>query len=145
MACEYRHRRRVEFADTDMAGIAHFACFFRYAEEAEHAFLRSLGLSVHAPAEGVTVGFPRAAARCEYLLPARFEDEVEVHIWVHKKRTRSLVYQFEVRLGDDSIAHGELAVTCCRSYRDGTLEAVPLPPPFVDKLEEAPYAALAFR
>ena len=33
----FRYRRRVQFAETDLAGIAHFACFFRYMEEAEHA------------------------------------------------------------------------------------------------------------
>ena len=35
--------RRVEFSDTDMAGIVHFANFYRYMEQAEHDFFRSLG------------------------------------------------------------------------------------------------------
>ena len=35
--------RRVEFGDTDMAGIMHFANFFRFMERTEHAFLRTLG------------------------------------------------------------------------------------------------------
>ena len=48
MPYEFHSRQRVEFADTDMAGIVHFANFFRYMERAEHEFLRSLGLSVHA-------------------------------------------------------------------------------------------------
>ena len=47
MPYEFRCRQRVEFADTDMAGIVHFSNFFRYMERAEHEFLRSLGLSVH--------------------------------------------------------------------------------------------------
>ena len=38
--------RRVEFADTDAAGIAHFSAFFAWMEETEHEFLRSRGLSV---------------------------------------------------------------------------------------------------
>ena len=33
--------RRVEFGDTDMAGIMHFANFFRFMESAETEFLRS--------------------------------------------------------------------------------------------------------
>ena len=41
-----RTSRRVEFCDTDMAGIVHFANFFRWMESAEVEFLRSLGLSV---------------------------------------------------------------------------------------------------
>ena len=39
-------RRRVEFMDTDMAGIVHFATFFRYMETAEHELLRKLGIPV---------------------------------------------------------------------------------------------------
>ena len=39
----FRTRRRVEFADTDMAGIAHFANFFRWMEAAEVDYLASRG------------------------------------------------------------------------------------------------------
>ena len=38
--------RRVDFGDTDMAGIMHFANFFRFMESAECDFWRSIGLSV---------------------------------------------------------------------------------------------------
>jgi acyl-CoA thioester hydrolase len=44
MASRYIHRRRVLFHETDMAGIVHFSNFFKYMEEAEHSFMRSLGL-----------------------------------------------------------------------------------------------------
>ena len=46
MPYEFQLSRRVEFSDTDMAGIMHFSNFFRFMEAAETAFLRSLGLSV---------------------------------------------------------------------------------------------------
>ena len=46
MTAQFVTTRRVEFADTDMAGIIHFANYYRYMEEAEHTFIRSLGLSV---------------------------------------------------------------------------------------------------
>src|SRR4051812_43106379 len=58
--------RLVEFADTDMAGIMHFSAFFRFMEAAEHALLRSLGLSVYSEINGEVVTFPRVAASCEY-------------------------------------------------------------------------------
>ena len=45
-------RRRVEFRDTDAAGIAHFSVFFPWMEQAEHEVLRQLGLSVHLPGIG---------------------------------------------------------------------------------------------
>src|SRR3990172_6068366 len=53
---EYRYRRRVQFADTDVAGVVHFSWIARYMEEAEHALWREAGLSI-APRDQ-PVGFP---------------------------------------------------------------------------------------
>ena len=41
----FRYSRRVQFSETDLAGIAHFSAFFRFMEEAEHALWRAAGLS----------------------------------------------------------------------------------------------------
>jgi len=38
MPYEFKHTRRVEFAETDMAGIVHFSNFFRMMESTEHAY-----------------------------------------------------------------------------------------------------------
>jgi acyl-CoA thioester hydrolase len=38
---------RVEFFETDLAGIVHFANYYRFMEQAEHAFFRALGLKIH--------------------------------------------------------------------------------------------------
>ena len=43
--------RRVEFVDTDMAGIVHFTNFFRYMEQAEAEFFRSQGHSLASTTE----------------------------------------------------------------------------------------------
>src|SRR6478672_1888058 len=86
--------RLVEFAETDAAGIVHFANFFRYMEITEHAFLRSLGHSVHEHAEEALIGWPRLRASCEYKRPLRFEDTVEVRLLVREKRTKSIAYEF---------------------------------------------------
>ena len=46
MSQVYTFRRRIEFRETDMAGIVHFSNFFAYMEQAEHDFLRSVGMGV---------------------------------------------------------------------------------------------------
>ena len=46
-----------------MAGIVHFANFFRYMEAAETDFLRARGLSVTWRDGGQRFGFPRVSAR----------------------------------------------------------------------------------
>jgi YbgC/YbaW family acyl-CoA thioester hydrolase len=148
MVHEYKHARRVEFADTDMAGIAHFSAYFRYVEEAEHALYRSLGLSVHTPGKEFSIGFPRLSATCEFLKALRFEEVVEIHLSVKRKGTKSITYRFTMsRAGSkaggegEAVAKGELAVACCRCYPDGRIEAIPLPPPFDRAIEEPPREA----
>ncbi len=42
----FRYARRVQFAETDLAGIMHSSNFFRYMEEAEHALWRAAGPSI---------------------------------------------------------------------------------------------------
>lgn len=144
MAYEFKHKRLVEFAETDMAGIVHFSSYFRFMEEAEHAFLRSMGLCVHTPREGFHIGFPRLAARCEYLRPLRFEDEVETHLWVRRKGKRSITYHLTMSARGEAVARGEIVVICCRCHPDGRIEAAPLPAEFDSRIEEAPLPPIRF-
>lgn len=141
MPSEFRIVRRVEFSDTDMAGIMHFSAFFRYMEAAEHAFFRSLGFSVWPRPGAPEVGWPRVHAECDYRHPLRFEDEVEVELRVKEKRTRSLSYMFRFhKLNTPAVrdvATGVLVAACVTRAADGTLNAVPIPPEIADRIEAA--------
>ncbi len=66
-----------------MAGIVHFANFYRYMEEAEHAFFRSLGRSISEPQpDGSTIGWPRVSATCSFKAPVYYDDEIEIRLLV---------------------------------------------------------------
>jgi acyl-CoA thioester hydrolase len=133
------HRRVVAFSETDAAGIVHFATFFRYMEDCEHAFLRSLGVSVHvAEPGGGFRGFPRVKAHCEYFRPLHFEDEVEVALFLEELRRRSIVYRFEVRrAGEEAAAAvGGTTVVCAgREGADGALASREIPAALREALE----------
>lgn len=127
MSTEYRTKRKIEFADTDMAGIVHFTRFFVFMETAEHEFLRNLGTSVATEWNGDKIGWPRLAASCEYLSPLRFEDEVDIHLFVSKKGTKSLTYQFHFTHQGEDIARGQLTTVCCITNPGEKLRAIPIP------------------
>jgi acyl-CoA thioester hydrolase len=130
----FRVRRQVEFADTDMAGIVHFANFFRYMEAAEHAYLRACGLSVFSEWQGQTITFPRVHATCDYVKPIRFQDEIEIAVGVERIGRTSVQYSFEFIKGDESIARGRITTVLCRVRDDGTLEAFEFPAPLREQL-----------
>ena len=138
MASEFKVTRRVEFSETDMAGVMHFSNFFRYMEAAEHAFVRSLGFTVMTQNTDPIIGWPRVAAACEYFRPLRFEDDVEIHLKVEKKTEKSVTYVCEFRkAGDPDVrARGSMTVVCC-TIRAGKMQATFIPKEFADKIEES--------
>lgn len=142
MPYEFQVTRRVEFSETDLAGIMHFSNFFRFMESAEHAFFRSLGFSVARPRNGLQVCLPRVHAECDYAVPLRFEDEVRVHLLVERKGRSSLTYQFRFcRVNSSSpeeVARGRLTVASVERQPGGALKAVPLPKVIADKIQQAP-------
>lgn len=136
MPHEFKLTRRVEFAETDMAGIVHFANFFRMMEATEHAFFRSLGFTIHGHEESGTIGWPRVNATCDFRAPLRFEDEVEIHLLVAEVRTRSIRYDFIFRKAADGteVARGAIAAVCAMVDKaTGKLVPVPIP----EKIREA--------
>jgi len=142
MAYEFRAVRRVEFSETDMAGIVHYSNFFRYMETAEHAFFRQLGFSVVTDKTDPPVGWPRVHAECDYLKPLRFEDEVEIHMLVGEKKAKTLTYLFRFHQLNVSppveVARGRLTVVCVTHDWGGNMESVPIPKALADKIEVAP-------
>lgn len=147
MAFEFKVTRRVEFSETDMAGIVHYSNFFKYMETAEHAFWRSLGLSVVMDRHDPPVGWPRVRAECDFLAPAVFEDEIEIHLLVCEKRTKSLSYLFCLRKLNVQppleVARGKLTVVCVTRDEAGRLVSLPIPKAIADQVEVAPAELLA--
>jgi acyl-CoA thioester hydrolase len=127
--------RRVEFYETDMAGIAHFSNFFRWMECAEVEFLRARGLSVAMPWEGENIGFPRVSATCDYVQAARFDEVIDVTVTVERIGEKSVSYAFEFRRAGEVLARGKVTSVCCRFAADHKLEAVPIPVTYRARLE----------
>jgi acyl-CoA thioester hydrolase len=144
MAYEFKAQRRVEFSDTDMAGIMHYSNFFRFMETAEHGFYRSLGFSVVDPGLDPRIGWPRVHAECDYRKPLRFEDLVEIHLLVAAKKSKALTFQF--RFGKlngtgaqpEEVARGGITIVCVSHAAPGGMRAVPIPPEIASRIEVAP-------
>jgi acyl-CoA thioester hydrolase len=128
MSEPFRIRRRVDFADTDMAGIIHFSNYFRYMEFAEVAFLRERGLSVTMMQGAETISFPRVSAMCDFLHPLRFDDVVDIEVQVERVGRKSVTYTFTFTHQGKLVAKGRLSAVCCR-VRPGTqeLESIDIP------------------
>ena len=125
MGAEFHYPRRVQFAETDLAGIVHFSTMFRYMEEAEHALWREAGLTI--AGRGTEIAWPRLSAALEFRNPLRFEEEFEVWVRVAALKTRTIEYEFTLVRGTTVIAVGTMTSVCVRTQADGTMRATGIP------------------
>jgi YbgC/YbaW family acyl-CoA thioester hydrolase len=132
----FRTTRRVEFCDTDMAGIAHFANFFRWMEAAEVDFLRARGLSVKLEWEGRLLGFPRVSATCDFMKPARFQDLLEITVTIERIGAKSVTYACEFTCNGDVLARGKVTSACCLVTGENQLQATEIPPSYRARLTQ---------
>jgi acyl-CoA thioester hydrolase len=137
MPSEYRCKRRVQFHETDMAGIVHFSWYFRYLEEAEHAMWREAGLSI---AGGSGIAWPRVEAAFQYHRPLQFEDEFDVHLRIVGKDAQTIRYEGVISRGDTRIATGTLVVRCVSKRSGEPMRAIDIPPEIAAAFQVAPGA-----
>ena len=126
METTFKTQRRVEFNETDMAGIAHFTNYFKYMEEAEHGFLRSRGLSVVLDDAKGKLGFPKLSAKCDYMRPVRYEDVIDIEVAIRCEDGKSLTYDCAFSVGERKLGAGQLRVAFCRFPADKPPYAVPI-------------------
>jgi 4-hydroxybenzoyl-CoA thioesterase/acyl-CoA thioester hydrolase len=119
---EHRYSRRVQFYETDLAGMVHFSWYLRYMEEAEHALWREAGLSIVPPDHDL--GFPRVSATVDFHAPLRFEDLFEVWIRVEAITKRTFKYASTITRGETRIATGSITAVCVRKH---PLQAIDIP------------------
>jgi acyl-CoA thioester hydrolase len=132
----FRTKRRVEFSDTDMAGIMHFSNYFRFMEVAETEFMRSLGLNVSWSEGDDHLGFPRVSVSCDYLKPLRFGDVVDIAVVVEKIGRRSVTYRFEFSLEGVPVAKGRFTAVLCRHLPGHAMESIDIPQRIRAELEK---------
>lgn len=137
-------KHRVEFFETDLAGIVHFANYYRFMEQAEHAFFRSLGLHIHASQpDGTVFGWPRVSATCSFKSPAHYGDELEIGLTVIRLSRRSLTIAYEFRRDGLVLAQGEMKTAYCIIPAGGKLESVEMPDEYFDRLTFEPNGGTA--
>jgi len=114
---EHVERARVQWVDTDAGGRIHFTAAFRWAEAAETALMRRLGML-----DGWG-DYPRRHVEAEFHKVLVFEDEIETRIRVERVGRTSLTYGWEIsRDGEVCVSGGHTVV---RVDRDGRPEELP--------------------
>ncbi|MBC7966495.1 MAG: acyl-CoA thioesterase [Fuerstia sp.] len=137
MASFFKSSRRVEFCETDMAGIVHFSNFYKWMEQCEHEFFRSLGLSIVGHrSDGSTIGWPRVSSQCRFESPAHYEDVLDLLLTVQRIGVKSLTFDVVFTNNGRSVARGTMKTVCCILRPGQPLESLEIPDAYRSKMEE---------
>jgi acyl-CoA thioesterase FadM len=98
------HRRRVEFADTDAAGVAHFSRLLAMVEEAEHGFFRERGI----PILTADSAWPVVKSEVDFCGACRFGEEIEIRLGDFHPGKSSLAYAFEGAIDGRKVFSGKM-------------------------------------
>ena len=109
-------KRKVNFADTDLAGIVHFSNVLRYVEEAEHAAM----LEVNVPPSNIMGGFPKVHVDCDYRAPLRFGDLAAVEMCLTAVGKCSLKWRFSVSVDKLIAAEGNFVTVYLNDRGEST-------------------------
>lgn len=104
---------RVRYSETDCGGVVFYANYLHYFEVGRTEYLRALG-SPYRELENDGVYFRVSEARCKYLGPAGYDDELLIVTWVDRLRPtridfRTLIIQKQSRC---PVAEGHVVLAC---------------------------------
>jgi YbgC/YbaW family acyl-CoA thioester hydrolase len=124
--------RRVEFHETDAAGIMHFSNFYKWMEICEHEWFRTEGITMMSTSsEGIRRGWPRREASCNFIRSVQLGDLVRVNATISKLSENSLCYEYifeKDRAGKwTQIASGRMTTVHVKQNSGGIMEAEPYP------------------
>lgn len=107
----HRFPIRVYYEDTDLAGIVYYANYLKFIERARSEWVRELGVDqVQMKADGLVFAVRRVEA--DYLVPAKYDDEIVVHTTMEPGSGARLVVRQEVMRGDTVLFSALVTIIC---------------------------------
>lgn len=103
---------RVYYEDTDTGGIVYYANYLKFFERARTEWLRSIGFEQQKMADETGLRFVISRVECDFLKPARLDDEIEVDVGVTRAGSASMVFAQTASRGADVLARARVRVGC---------------------------------
>ncbi len=123
---EHRYALRVQWEDTDAAGIVYYANYLRFIERGRSDLLLSHGIDQRGLIDSENgVAFAVRACHVDYLKPARLHEELVVATAITELRGASLTLAQDVWRGAERLVRAEVQLACI----DAKGRARRVPPP----------------
>ncbi len=94
---------RVIYADTDAMGIVYHGNYVKWFEIGRTEMLRQLGYP-YSVMEKEKIWLPVISLSCDFKMPARYDDILEIAAWASELKGASITLNYEIRRkGEDQI------------------------------------------
>lgn len=126
---------RVNWGDTDKAGIVYYPNYFKWFDIAGHQFFRSIGLSPAQLEEEKGVIIPLMDVKCSFLAPLYYDDIITIETEVEEIHSKVVKLSHSVYCGVKKTGYGYEVRGWVKKI-DGIYKAVPIPTDVVSLLKE---------
>jgi acyl-CoA thioester hydrolase len=126
---------RVYYEDTDTCGIVYYANYLKFFERARTEWLRSVGFEQQKMAEELGLRFVIASIECDFKLPARLDDVIDIDVRVARLGSASMVFDQSANRGTSMLAAARVRVGCIEAK---TFIPAPLPALLRAAVEQLP-------
>ncbi len=101
----------VRYAETDKMGVVYYANYLVWFEVARTAFLKAIGID-YKKVEQKGIAFAVIDARCQYLLPSFFDDEINIQTKITKLKRLKIEFEYKLYRNDALVATGSTVLGC---------------------------------
>lgn len=120
---------RVRYAETDRMDVVYHSNYLVWFETARILMLDEIGIP-YLEIEARGLRLPVLTATAEYKSPARFDDRLEIHLFMREKPRARFRFEYEVRRGDTLLATG----TTSHGFMDTNGKGLRPPEEFLAKI-----------
>lgn len=124
---------RVNWGDTDKAGIVYYPNYFKWFDIAGHQFFRSVGLSPAKLADEQQIILPLLDARCTFEKPLYYDDIITIKTRVEEIHRKTIKLSHEVFRDEERTGCGYELRGWVKEM-EGKISAVPIPDEVKDLL-----------
>ena len=103
---------RVYYEDTDLAGIVYYANYLKFIERARTEWIRGIGVDQTRVKDEQGIVFAVRRVEADYMLPARYGDELEVRTTTASISGARLVMDQKVVRGEEILFTAQVTVAC---------------------------------
>ncbi len=132
--------QKVQFSETDMAGIVHFSNYLKYMEAAESELFSKLKIPLIENNSDFIIGWPRVNVSCDFQSYLKFNDFVEISLLIEEVSQKSIKYQFEFNKIEENllsiVGNGKMVIVySIYDHKLKKLTATKIPEEIITKLK----------